>query len=101
MSNLKKSFLMGTVAAGAALVASAFFSILAVQAACSNPATIPTGFAAPCPLLRPSATPVTHPQPLTLSALPQPGSNHIHTPAYVSQRTACNPYAVSGSNGHP
>src|SRR5438309_8146453 len=101
MSNLKKSFLMGGAAASAALVASAFFSILAVQAACSNPATIPTGFAAPCPVFSLSATTVTQAQTLTLSATPQAGTNYIYTTAYVSQGTAWNPYTLSGNNAYP
>src|SRR5438552_8052943 len=101
MSNLKISFLMGAVAAGAALVASAFFSILVVQAACTHPATIPTGFAAPCPVFSLSSTTVTQSQTLTLSATPQPGTDYIYTTAYVSQGTSWNPYTLSGNNAYP
>src|SRR5438552_17530328 len=101
MSNLKISFLMGAVAAGAALVASAFFSILVVQAACTHPATIPTGFAAPCAVFSLSSTTVTQSQTLTLSATPQPGTDYIYTTAYVSQGTAWNPYTLSGNNAYP
>src|SRR5438876_76854 len=39
---------MGTAAVGVALLASAFFSALAVHAACTNPTTIPSGLAAQC-----------------------------------------------------
>src|SRR5438034_4433807 len=101
MPNLKKSFLMGTAAAGAAFLASAFFSILAVSAACTNPSTIPSGFAAPCPVFSLSATTVTQSQTLTLSATPQPGTDYIYTTAYVSQGTAWNPYTLSGNNAYP
>ena len=101
MSNLKKSFLMGTAAAGAALCTSAFFSILAVQAACTNPSTIPTGFAAPCPVFSLSSTSVTQAQTLTLSATPQPGTDYIYSTAYVSNGTAWNPYALQGNNAYP
>src|SRR6266571_3516240 len=101
MSNLKRSFLMGTAAAGAALVASAFSSILVVQAACTNPATIPTGFAAPCPAFSLSATTVTQSQTLTLSATPQPGTDYIYTTAYVSNGTTWNPYTLAGNTVYP
>src|SRR5438552_2565558 len=101
MSHLKKSFLMGGVAAGAALCASAFFSIPAVQAACTNPATIPTGFASPCPVFSLSSNSVTQAQTLTLSANLQPGTDYIYTTAYVSQGTAWNPYTLSGNNAYP
>src|SRR5436309_15066415 len=101
MSNLKKSFLMGGAAAGAALIASAFFSILAVSAACTNPATIPTGFTAPCPVFSLSSTSLTQAQTLTLSATPQPGTDYIYTTAYVSQGTAWNPYTLQGNNAYP
>ena len=101
MSNLKKPFLMGTAAAGAALVASAYFSILAVHAACTNPATIPTGFTAPCPVFSLSSTTVTQAQTLTLSATPQAGTDYIYTTAYVSQGTAWNPYTLAGNNAYP
>src|SRR6266480_3287701 len=101
MSNLKKSFLMGTVAAGAALCTSAFFSILAVQAACQNPLTIPTGFTAPCPVFSLSASSVSQSQSLTISALPQPGTDYIYTTAYVSNGTAWNPYTLQGNNAYP
>src|SRR6266550_5959252 len=101
MSNIKKSFLMGGAAAGATLVASAFFSILAVHAACTNPATIPTGFAAPCPVFSLSAATVTQAQTLTLSATPQPGTDYIYTTAYVSEGTTWNPYTLQGNNAYP
>src|SRR6184192_2891193 len=101
MSNLKKSFLMGTAAVGAALCASAFFSILAVSAACTNPATIPTGFAAPCPVFSLSSTSITQAQTLTLSATPQAGTDYIYTTAYVSQGSTWNPYTLSGNNAYP
>jgi len=101
MSNLKKSFLMGTAAAGTALVAFAFFSVLAVHAACTNPATIPTGFAAPCPVFSLSATSVTQAQTLTLSAAPQAGTDYIYTTAYVSNGSTWNPYTLSGNNAYP
>src|SRR6266705_277690 len=101
MSNLKKSFLMGTAAAGMALLASAFFSILAVHAACQNPPTIPQGFTSPCPVFSLSSTALTQSQTLTLSATPQPGTDYIYTTAYVSQGTAWNPYTLSGNNAYP
>src|SRR6266567_421173 len=101
MPNLKKSFLMGTAAAGAALLASSIFFILAVNAACTNPSTTPSGFAAPCPVFSLSATTVTQAQTLTLSATPQPGTDYIYTTAYVSQGTAWNPYTLSGNNAYP
>src|SRR5438309_11413145 len=101
MSNLKKPFLMGTAAAGAALCASVFFSILAVHAACTNPSTIPSGFAAPCPVFSLSSTTVTQAQTLTLSATPQAGTDYIYTTAYVSQGTAWNPYTLAGNNAYP
>src|SRR6184192_3737740 len=101
MSNLKKSFLMGTAAAGAALCASVFFSILAVHAACTNPSTIPSGFAAPCPVFSLSSTTVTQAQTLTLSATPQAGTDYIYTTAYVSEGTAWNPYTLQGNNAYP
>src|SRR6266704_2847600 len=101
MLNLRKSFLMGTAAVGAALCASAFFSILAVSAACTNPATIPTGFAAPCPVFSLSSTSITQAQTLTLSATPQVGTDYIYTTAYVSQGTAWNPYTLTGNNAYP
>src|SRR5437899_1394974 len=100
MSHLKKSFLMGAVAA-AALCASAFFSILVVQAACTNPATIPTGFAAPCPVFSLSSTTLTQSQTLTLSATPQPGTDYIYTTAYISQGTTWNPYTLQGNTAYP
>src|SRR5438034_7697556 len=101
MSHLNKSFLMGTAAAGAALCASAFFSVLAVQAACSNPSPLPTGFAAPCPVFSLSASTVSQSQTLTLSATPQPGTDYIYTTAYVSEGTTWNPYTLSGINPYP
>jgi len=101
MSNLKKSFLMGTAAAGTALLASAFFSILAVHAACTNPSTIPTGFASPCPVFSLSNASVTQAQSLTLSATPQAGTDYIYTTAYVSNGTTWNPYTLSGNNAYP
>ena len=84
MLNLKRSFLMGGAAAGAALLASSVFSILAVEAACTNPATIPAGFAAPCPVFSLSSTSLTQSQTLTLSAIPQAGTDYIYTTAYIS-----------------
>src|SRR5207245_3151300 len=101
MSNLKKPFLMGTAAAGAALCASVFFSILAVHAACTNPSTIPSGFAAPCPVFSLSSTTVTQAQTLTLSATPQAGTDYIYTTAYISQGTTWTPYTLSGNNAYP
>jgi len=101
MPNLKKSFLMGGAAAGVALVASAFFSILAVSAACTNPSTIPTGFAAPCPVFSLSSTSISQAQTLTLSATPQPGTDYIYTTTYVSNGTAWNPYTLTGNNAYP
>src|SRR6266550_8122226 len=101
MSNLKKSFLMGTAAAGAALIASAFFSVLAVSAACTNPSTIPPGFATPCPVFSLSSTTVTQSQTLTLSATPQPGTDYIYTTAYVSNGTTWSPYTLLGNNAYP
>ena len=101
MSHLKKSFLIGTAAAGAALITSAFFSILAVNAACTNPSPLPTGFAAPCPVFSLSATTLTQSQTLTLSATPQPGTDYIYTTAYVSNGTTWNPYTLSGNNAYP
>src|SRR5437870_1280795 len=101
MPNLKKSFLMSTAAAGAALTASAFFSILAVQAACTNPSTIPTGFTAPCPVFSLSSTSPTQAQTLSLSATPQSGTDYIYTTAYVSQGTTWNPYTLQGNNAYP
>jgi len=101
MPHLKKSFLMGTAAAGVALAASAFFSILAVQAACSNPSTIAAGFAAPCPVFSLSSTSVTQGQTLTLSATPQAGTDYIYTTAYVSQGTTWNPYTLQGNTAYP
>src|SRR6266567_2644637 len=101
MLNLRKSFRMGAAAAGAALCASAFFSILAVHAACTNPATIPTGFTAPCPVFSLSSTSITQAQTLTLSATPQAGTDYIYTTAYISQGTAWNPYTLSGNNAYP
>src|SRR5438309_8237977 len=101
MSNFKKSFLMGTAAAGAALITSAFFSILAVNAACTNPSPLPTGLAAPCPVFSLSSTTLTQSQTLTLSATPQPGTDYIYTTAYVSQGTTWNPYTLQGNNAYP
>src|SRR5438552_3135554 len=101
MSNLKKPFLMGTAAAGAALLISLFFSILSVNAACTNPPTIPTGFTTPCPVFSLSATSLTQSQTLTLSATPQPGTDYIYTTAYVSQGTTWNPYTLQGNNAYP
>src|SRR5438552_14920967 len=101
MPNLKKSFLMGTAAAGAALLASSIFFILAVNAACTNPSTIPSGFAAPCPVFSLSATSITQSQTLTLSATPQVGTDYIYTTAYVSEGTAWNPYTLQGNNAYP
>src|SRR5947207_11819345 len=101
MSNLKKSLLVGGAAAGAAILTSAFFSVLAVHAACTNPATIPTGFAAPCPVFSLSSTSVTQAQTLTLSATPQAGTDYIYTTAYVSEGTAWNPYTLQGNNAYP
>src|SRR5437870_8323551 len=101
MSNIKKPFLMGGTAAGAALLISTFFSILAVDAACSNPSPIPTGFAAPCPAFSLSAASVTQSQTLTLSATPQVGTDYIYTTAYVSEGTAWNPYTLQGNNAYP
>src|SRR5438132_5709266 len=100
MSNLKKPFLMGTAVTGATLVASAFLSILTVQAACLNP-PLPTGFAAPCPVFSLSSTSLTQAQTLTLSATPQAGTDYIYTTAYVSQGTSCNPYTLQGNNAYP
>src|SRR5437667_8109940 len=101
MSKLKKSFLMGTAAAGAALFASTFFSILAVNAACTNPSPIPAGFTAPCPVFSLSSISPTQAQTLTLSATPQAGTDYIYTTAYISQGTAWNPYTLSGNNAYP
>jgi len=92
---------MGTAAAGAALLISLFFSILSVNAACTNPATIPTGFTAPCPVFFLSSTSVTQAQTLTLSATPQAGTDYIYTTAYVSEGTAWNPYTLQGNNAYP
>src|SRR5437763_1330671 len=84
MPNLKKPFLMGTAATGAALIASALFSILAVHAACTNPTTIPTGFTAPCPVFSLSSTSITQAQTLTISATPHA---HSLTCAYAHSHT--------------
>src|SRR5205809_289110 len=101
MPNLKKSFLMGTAAAGAALLASSIFFILAVNAACTNPSTTPTGFAAPCPVFSLSSTSVSQSQTLTLSATPQAGTDYIYTTAYVSEGTTWNPHTLAGNNAYP
>src|SRR5438552_5475488 len=101
MSNLKKPFLMGAATASEILVASAFFSILAVHAACTNPSTIPTGFASPCPVFSLSNASVTQAQSLTLSATPQAGTDYIYTTAYVSNGITWNPYTLSGNNAYP
>src|SRR6266852_1129913 len=71
------------------------------QAACTNPATIPTGFAAPCPVWSPSASSVSQSQTLTLTATPQIGTDYILTTAYISQGTNWNPYTLSGNNAVP
>src|SRR5438067_13859260 len=88
-----------------AVVLAAVLGVAAIQlpalAACTNPATIPTGFAAPCPVFRLSSTSVTQSQTLTLSATPQPGTDYIYTTAYVSQGTTCNSYTLQGNNAYP
>src|SRR6266705_11816 len=101
MSNLKRSFLMGTAAAGAALVASAFFSILAGHAACTNPSTIPTGFAAPCPVFSLSATTVPPSQTLTHPANQQPRTDYLYTTPHISHGPTRNPYTLAGNTVYP
>src|SRR6266851_6199990 len=71
------------------------------QAACTNPSTIPTGFAAPCPVFSLSATTVTQAQTLTLSATPQAGTDYIYNQAYISNGTTWNPYTLAGNNATP
>src|SRR5213080_2243200 len=71
------------------------------QAACTNPSTIPSGFAAPCPVFSLSSTSITQAQTLTLSATPQPGTDYIYSTAYVSNGTAWNPYTLQGNNAYP
>src|SRR5437899_917857 len=87
------------------LVLSAVLGVLSMNipalAACTNPATIPSGFAAPCPVWSPSASSVPQSSTLTLSATPQPGTDYILTTAYVSQGTAWNPYTLVGNNAVP
>src|SRR5436189_1966821 len=87
---------LGIFAAGFTLSLS-----LPIQAACTNPSTIPSGFAAPCPVFSLSSTTVTQAQTLTLSATPQAGTDYIYTTAYVSQGTAWNPYTLAGNNAYP
>src|SRR5207249_7992639 len=36
-----------------------------------------------------------------LSATPQAGTDYLYTTTYVSQRTAWNPYTLSGNNAYP
>src|SRR5229473_2210008 len=74
---------------------------LPAQAACTNPATLPTGFAAPCPVFSLSASSVSQSQTLTLSATPQAGTDYILTTAYISQGTIWNPYTLQGNNAVP
>src|SRR5438105_2508588 len=74
---------------------------LPVQASCTNPATIPTGFTTPCPVFSLSSTAITQSQTLTLSATPQPGTDYIYTTAYISQGTTWNPYTLIGNNAYP
>src|SRR6266851_3059451 len=100
MSNPKKPILMGT-AVGAALLASTFFSILTVEAACTNPSPQPAGFAVPCPVFSLSANSVPQSGTLTFTATPQPGTDYIYTTAYISQGTAWNPYTLLGNNAVP
>src|SRR5712691_10789126 len=87
---------------GLILVLSALLGVLSMNlpanAACTNPATIPTGFAAPCPVFSLSASTVTQSQTLTLSATPQVGTDYILTTAYISQGTTWNPYTLAGNN---
>jgi len=71
------------------------------NAACTNPATIPTGFAAPCPVWSVSSASVSQSGSLTLSATPQAGTDYILTTAYISQGTAWNPCTLSGNNAVP
>src|ERR1700687_5953818 len=87
---------------GLAIVLSAVLGVLSLNLpaspACTNPATIPTGFAAPCPVFSLSATTVTQAQTLTLSATPQVGTDYIYNQAYISNGTAWNPYPLAGNN---
>jgi len=69
------------------------------NAACTNPATIPAGFAAPCPVWSPSASSVSQSSTLTLTATPQAGTDYILTTAYISQGTAWNPYTLLCGTG--
>src|SRR6266446_4928306 len=75
--------------------------IVPAYAACTNPATIPAGFAAPCPVWSVSAASVPQSGSLTLSATPQAGTDYILTTAYISQGTAWNSYTLSGNNAYP
>jgi len=75
--------------------------IAPAYAACSNPAPLPTSFAAPCPVWSPSASSVPQSGTLTLTASPQPGTDYILTTAYISQGTAWNPYTLLGNNAVP
>src|SRR5881227_451295 len=90
---------------GLAIVLSTLLGVVGMNipanAACTNPATIPTGFAAPCPVWSVSSASVSQSSTLTLSATPQAGTDYILTTAYISQGTTWNPYTLIGNNAAP
>jgi hypothetical protein len=72
-----------------------------VHAACTNPSPLPSGYAAPCPVLAVSPASVSQSGTLTLSATPQPGTDYIYTTAYYAKGSTWLPITLLGNNAAP
>jgi hypothetical protein len=84
-----------------AALAGVFGGALSTYAACSNPSPMPTGYASPCPVFSLSANSVSQSQTLTLSAIPQPGTDYIYTTAYYAAGSQWLPTTLIGNNIAP
>src|SRR5229473_1800797 len=89
-----------------AIFVSLFFStpflvVFPVQAACTNPAPMPAGYAAPCPVFSVSPAAVSQTGTLALSATPQAGTDYIYTTTYYAKGSQWLPVTLTGNNAAP
>ncbi len=101
MTNLKRILIAASVSISGILFVSGVLFSYRVQAACTNPSTLPQGYTAPCPVFSISATTVPQNGTLTLTATPQAGTDYLYTTAYIYNGTAWNPYTLAGNNAYP
>src|SRR5712692_2647700 len=100
MTNLKRILIALSVSISGILLISGVLFSYRVQAACTNPSPIPTGYAAPCPVFSLSSTTVPQNGTLTFTATPQAGTDYIYTTTYIYNGASWQPYTLQGNNAY-